>query len=327
MQKLENEIFQIKDDKDFNRVAIKVFLYQKNNNPVYQTYLSHLGKQSLIPEHYSQIPFLPVEFFKTHIVKSFTGPEEILFTSSGTTGSATSKHFIKKTSLYENAFLKGFEMFYGNPAEYCFLALLPSYLERQGSSLVYMAQKLMKASNHPLNGFYLNDFEKLHNTLTLLENRQQKTILLGVSFALLDFAEKYALPLKHTIVMETGGMKGRRKEITRAELHAVLSKSFGIKDIHSEYGMTELLSQAYSKTKGRFYAPPWMKVLIRDITDPFALVETGKSGGVNIIDLANLYSCSFIATQDIGRLLPNNSFEILGRFDFSDVRGCNLMVV
>jgi phenylacetate-coenzyme A ligase PaaK-like adenylate-forming protein len=327
LKELEKEIFQIKNEKDFNRLAINVFLFQKNHNPVYRAYLSHLGKQELIPEHYSQIPFLPVEFFKTHRVKSFTGSEEIVFTSSGTTGTITSKHFLKKKSLYETSFLKGFELFYGNPSGYCFLALLPSYLEREGSSLVYMAKKLMEKSNHPINGFYLNDYQKLGNTLHILEQQGQKTVLLGVSFALLDFAAQQPMPLKHTIIMETGGMKGRRKEITREELHGVLTEAFGVSDIHSEYGMTELLSQAYSKTKGRFYAPPWMKVLIRDITDPFTLLEPGKSGGVNIIDLANLYSCSFIATQDIGKLKPDGSFEILGRFDFSDVRGCNLMVV
>lgn len=252
---------------------------------------------------------------------------QIIFTSSGTTGAKTSQHVVTDISLYEKSFLKAFEHFYGPVSHYCILALLPAYLEREGSSLVYMVDSLITKSRHSNSGFYLNNLDDLKKQLMLLQKKGQKTLLIGVSFALLDLAETMRFPLKNTIVMETGGMKGRRREMIRSELHQILKNAFGVEQIHSEYGMTELLSQGYSKGHGIFNCPPWMKVLIRDTEDPLSIQKSGKNGGINIIDLANLNSCPFIATQDLGKVHPNGSFEVLGRFDHSDIRGCNLMVV
>lgn len=270
---------------------------------------------------------MPIEVFKSQTVISGEFKPQEIFTSSGTTGMETSKHFVQELDLYTKSFRKGFELFYGPVSNYCVLALLPAYLERTGSSLVYMANDFINQSRHPLSGFYLNDLSQLAENLKKLEKENQPTLLLGVSFALLDLAEQFPQKLSNTIVMETGGMKGRRKELTRDELHTILKRGFGLDKIHSEYGMTELLSQAYSTGDGVFNCPPWMRVLIREQSDPLSYAPAGKTGGINVIDLANIDSCSFIATSDLGRLHTNGNFEVLGRFDSSDVRGCNLMVV
>ena len=322
-----NTIFKIKTEADFEKLALNTFAFQYTNNPVYQNFCKHLGRNPKRVKTLVDIPFLPIEFFKTKKIITGAAIPKTVFTSSGTTGQQTSQHLVHDISIYEQSFTMGFERFYGRPTEYCILALLPAYLERKGSSLIYMVDWLMKSSNHPDNGFFLYDFESLKDKLMSLEQRQQKTILIGVSFALMDFVEQYPLKLKNTIVMETGGMKGRKKEITREELHRMLGKGFGIHSIHSEYGMTELLSQAYSQGHGVFKTPPWMQILTRDTEDPLSFQEHGKTGGINVIDLANLYSCSFIATQDLGRTYKNGTFEVLGRFDHSDVRGCNLMAI
>ena len=320
-------IFSISDPSEFEDLALEVFRFQYSHNPVYGSYCDHLGKSPSKVSQLFDIPFLPISFFKTHRVLSTKKTPKTIFESSGTTQSTTSKHYVPHLDLYEESFLKGFTTFYGPIEEYCILALLPSYLEREGSSLIYMVNELISRSGHPHSGFYLNNLEELHQKLRELEQKGTKTLLIGVSFALLDLAEQYPLPLKHTIIMETGGMKGRRKELIREELHAILKKAFDVPKIHSEYGMTELLSQAYSKGDGLFRTPPWMKVLTRDTEDPLGIQTIGKTGGVNVIDLANVYSCSFIATQDLGKTFADGSFEILGRFDSSDIRGCNLMVL
>lgn len=322
-----NRIFTITKQGEFAILALETFLFQYHNNTIYRTFCDHLGKHPKNVKNLQEIPFLPIAFFKSEQIVAGAFSLEIVFTSSGTTGVVTSKHGVKDVSLYQRSFTNAFERFYGKISDYCILALLPSYLERNGSSLVYMADHLIKASNHPKSGFYLNDLEKLKDTMAQLEARRTKTLLIGVSFALLDLVEGYRFSLTNTIVMETGGMKGRRKELIRDELHQLLREGFGVPQIHSEYGMTELLSQAYSKENGRFFTPPWMQVLIRDTEDPISLQAIGKTGGVNIIDLANRYSCSFIATQDLGKAHPDGSFELLGRFDHSDIRGCNLMVL
>lgn len=321
------DIFKIASDKEFNDLALEIFGLQYHNNLVYREFCQHLGKDRSNISHVEDIPFLPISFFKSHKVVTGTFKPEIIFTSSGTTGSEVSKHLVKNVSIYEQSYLTAFEVFYGAISDYCILALLPSYLEREGSSLIYMADDLINKSNHPDSGFYLDDLERLQKTLLKLEESNTKTLLIGVSFALLDMAEKYGLQLKNTIIMETGGMKGRKKEMIRQELHQRLQDGFGVPQIHSEYGMTELLSQAYSQENGLFYAPKWMKVLTRETEDPLSLQEPGKTGGINIIDLANVHSCAFIATQDLGKVHADGGFEILGRFDHSDVRGCNLMVL
>ena len=327
LKALENEILTISSEISFNNLALKVFELQKHNVPIYKAYIKSLPTHFQAPDHYSKIPFLPIEFFKTHRVMDPSLESEITFLSSGTTGVSPSKHFVADRKWYEKVYSNTFDHFYGKPDRYCILALLPSYLEREGSSLVEMANGLIEKSNHPDSGFYLNEFEKLYELLLELKAKNKKTILIGVTFGLLDFIEKYKLDFAELIVMETGGMKGRRKELLRAEVHSSLKKGFGVDHIHSEYGMTELLSQAYSKGEGIFHTPPQMKVLIRDINDPFSLLSDGEIGGINIIDLGNLYSCSFIATQDLGRKFTDGSFEVLGRFDNADVRGCNLMLV
>lgn len=318
------DIFSV-SKSNFNSVTLEIFHIQAEKNEVYKEFLSlqKINLESITAVN--QIPFLPVELFKTHRVVTGDSDTEILFTSSGTTGQQ-SRHFVTDISIYEKSFLKGFEIFYGSPVQYCFLALLPSYLERKGSSLIYMAEKLIEKSNHKLSGFFLDDFDELGNRLATLELKKQKTILLGVSYALLDFSNKYHSPLANTIIMETGGMKGKRKEITREELHQQLKGNFSLPAIHSEYGMSELLSQAYSKSNGKFFCPPWMKVIVRDINDPFQILNTNQTGVLNIIDLSNINSCSFIATSDLGRVNNDGSFEVLGRIDNSDLRGCNLMV-
>jgi phenylacetate-coenzyme A ligase PaaK-like adenylate-forming protein len=321
-----DRIFAIHDDEQFRELALEVFRLQAEGNPVYKTYLKHLGIPPVNVSILEDIPFLPVELFKNHRVVTGNRDHEVLFESSGTTGEDTSKHYICDLEIYRRSFTSTFRLFYGDPSRYCILALLPSYLERKHSSLVYMAHELISLSGHPGSGFYLNEYKGLIRQLETLENEGQPTLLLGVSFALLDLAENFPLGLNHTIVMETGGMKGRREEITREELHERLCLGFKVGSIHSEYGMTELLSQAYSKKDGVFQTPPWMKVLIRDPYDPLRMVPLDRSGGINIIDLTNLHSCSFIATQDIGKPTSDGGFEVLGRFDNSDIRGCNLML-
>ena len=319
-------IFSISNEIDFEKTALEIFRYQAENNLVYKEYLQHLKKDVESISKINQIPFLPIEFFKSHKVVSSKNSAKEIFTSSGTTGAFTSRHYVPDLSIYESSFTLGFEQFYGSIKNYCVLALLPSYLEREGSSLIYMMEHLIKDSNHPKSGFYLHNHEELIETIADLKKSNQKILLLGVSFALLDLAEKYKLDFTNVIIMETGGMKGRRKEITREELHAFLCKQLNVPLIHSEYGMTELLSQAYSKGKSLFQTPNWMKILIRDTYDPFSYEKIGRSGGVNVIDLANVHSCSFLETQDLGKIHPDGSFEILGRFDNSDIRGCNLLV-
>lgn len=323
---LQERIFQITNEKEFEVLCMEVFRYQFNNNSVYKQFCQLIHRSPERVNSYIDIPFLPIEFFKSRKVVSGDKPSQITFTSSGTTGNSTSKHYVTDLRLYEKSFLTAFKIFYGNPSEYIFLALLPSYLERKGSSLIYMADSLIKSSNNPESGFYLNNLEELASKLTELDKKGSKVFLIGVSFALLDLMEQYDFQLENTIIMETGGMKGRRKEMIREELHAHLKKGFGVKSIHSEYGMTELLSQAYSKGNGIFECPPWMRILIRDPEDALTLQEEGKTGGINVIDLANINSCSFIATQDLGRR-KNNNLEILGRFDNSDIRGCNLLLL
>ena len=320
-------IFNITSEADFNRVALAVFRHQFEHNSVYRSFCDLLYKHPSDVKTLKQIPFLPIQFFKSHKVVSTTKPSEATFTSSGTTGSIVSKHFVSDLEIYKHSFRYGFKSFYGAVEDYTVLALLPSYLEREGSSLVYMANDMIEQSKQPESGFYLHDLEALKNTLLRLEAKGEKTLLIGVSYALLDLIESHSFNLKHTIVMETGGMKGQRKELVKSELHSILRHGFGIDKIHSEYGMTELLSQAYSKGDGVFEMPSWMKILTRDPEDALSIQPIGKSGGVNVIDLANINSCAFIATQDLGRIHFNGSFEILGRFDESDIRGCNLMVL
>lgn len=323
---LQEKIFNIQNPQNFHEVALEVFAFQYKHVKVYRQFCEALKINPKQVTILSEIPFLPIQFFKSHQIIAERYNPETIFTSSGTTGSITSKHFVASTKLYEESFNKAFKKQYGNPTDYTILALLPSYLEREGSSLIYMVNSLIAQSKNEHSGFYLNNMNALIEKLTFLESEGKKTLLLGVSYALLDLIETKKFQLKNTIVMETGGMKGRRKEMIKEELHAVLQDGFGVSEIHSEYGMTELLSQAYSTGNGLFTCPPWMKILTRDTGDPFTYVN-GKTGGINVIDLANLYSCSFIATQDLGKLHTNNSFEVVGRFDDSDIRGCNLMVL
>ena len=319
------DIFQ--NDLDFNRIALEVFTYQYTNNLVYQKFCDLLNRNPKNTFQLKDIPFLPISFFKEHPVKNKnSSKEDIIFTSSGTTGSQTSKHYVQDIQWYIQSYVKGFEYFYNDPADYTFLALLPSYLEREGSSLIFMMEDLIQ-KGQPKSGFYLNNHQELIDSLHQLETNNQKTILVGVTYALLDLIEKQNFQLKNTIIMETGGMKGKRKEMIREELHSLLCNGFGVSKIHSEYGMTELLSQAYSLGDGVFECPQWMQILIRDTEDALTYVSEGKTGGINVIDLANINSCSFIATQDLGKKYPNHSFEVLGRFDNSDIRGCNLMVI
>lgn len=310
----------------FDALALQIFHYQYEKNEVYRQFVDLLRVNPNSIQSIDKIPFLPIQFFKNRIIKSGDWQAETVFTSSGTTGQISSQHFVKDTNLYKQITDRGFEKFYGNIDQYSVLALLPAYLERKGSSLVYMANHFINLSKQPNSDFFLYNYAALVDQLKYNQERNIPTLLLGVSFALWDLAEQFPMDLSKVIIMETGGMKGRRKEITRSALHEIFTKAFQCSKIHSEYGMTELLSQGYSKGDGIFYASPTMKVLTREITDPLSSQKIGKVGGINIIDLANLDSCSFIATDDLGRVYEDESFEILGRFDNSDIRGCNLMV-
>lgn len=324
---MKSTVFNIQSTEDFTNTALQVFKHQFANNKVYRSFCDLIYVHPSDVHTVEQIPFLPIQFFKTREVLSSADEIQETFTSSGTTGSTTSKHLVTDLSWYETSYLKGFEHFYGNIEDYVVLALLPNYLERKGSSLIYMVDDLIKRSQHTESGFYLNNLDELAQKLKFLDTQGKKVLLIGVSFALLDLIEQYEFNLSNTIIMETGGMKGRRKELIRNELHTILSNGFGVQNIHSEYGMTELLSQGYSKGNGIFNCPPWMQILTRDTEDALTILPKGKSGGINVIDLANYNSCSFIATQDLGKVYQDNSFEIIGRFDNSDIRGCNLMVL
>tara|TARA_R110000850_G_scaffold201744_1_gene327716 strand:- start:169119 stop:170099 length:981 start_codon:yes stop_codon:yes gene_type:complete len=323
----KTDIFTIASKKEFEKIALKVFRFQFDNNLVYQEFCTLLKKNKENVKSLTEIPFLPIQFFKSHDVLSSTEAIQATFTSSGTTGMQTSKHLVTDITLYEESYRNAFSEFYGNIEDYCVLALLPSYLEREGSSLIHMVDDLIQSSHHEDSGFYLNNYDELIAKLIELDNSGQNVILIGVTYALLDLIEMHQFQLKNTIIMETGGMKGKRKEMIREELHDVLCQGFGVPVIHSEYGMTELLSQAYSLGNGIFECPNWMQILIRETEDALSYVNEGKTGGINVIDLANINSCSFIATQDLGKKYPNHSFEVLGRFDNSDIRGCNLLVV
>jgi phenylacetate-coenzyme A ligase PaaK-like adenylate-forming protein len=322
-----NKIFNIQTPEDFKQVAFSVFRHQFENNKVYRSFCDLLYIHPSDVHTLEDIPFLPIEFFKSKKIISSLEEVQEVFTSSGTTGSVTSKHYVSDIEFYKESYLKGFAHFYGNIEDYAVLALLPNYLERKGSSLVYMVADLIQRSKNKKSGFYLNNIEELAKKLIKIDQKGQKTLLIGVSFALMDLIEKCQFELKNTIIMETGGMKGRRKELVRNELHALLQQGFGVKNIHSEYGMTELLSQGYSNGNGVFETPPWMKVITRDPEDALSIQKNGKTGGINIIDLANYNSCAFIATQDLGKVHQNGTFEIIGRFDNSDIRGCNLLVL
>jgi phenylacetate-coenzyme A ligase PaaK-like adenylate-forming protein len=326
MNNLISSIFQINSSEQFEKIALDIFRFQYEKIPIYKEFVERLGRKVDEINSIDKIPFLPIQFFKTREVKPNNTKSEVVFSSSGTTGDQTSRHNVVSADLYIKSFTAGFNIFYGNPNDYCILALLPSYLDRQGSSLVYMVDRLIKLSNHPESGFFLNEFEMLAERIKRIDEKGQKCILIGVSFALVDFAEKNHFKLNNSIVMETGGMKGRRKEIVREELHKQLCEAFGLKTIHSEYGMTELLSQAYSNGNGIFCCPPWMKVVIRDPYDPFTTQPNLRPGAINIIDLANLYSCSFIQTEDLGKVYDNDTFEVLGRMNDAQLRGCNLLV-
>ena len=311
----------------FKQHALELFKYQYENNTVYRSYCDLINNAYSEVSEVHQIPFLPIQFFKSHTVSCVSKAPDKIFLSSKTTGQIASRHFVNNLDIYHKSFEKGFNEFYGSIKDYAILALLPSYLERENSSLVYMANQLIEQSKHPLSGFYLDEWDQLINTLQTLEKEGQKTILLGVTFALLILIEKKKLNLNNTIIMETGGMKGMRKELVREALHSLFKKGFGVKNIHSEYGMTELMSQAYSKKNGLYNCPPWMKVLIRSTDDPFEIIQDEKTGAINIIDLANVESCAFIATQDLGKTHKDGSFEVIGRFDNSEIRGCNLIAL
>jgi len=320
------ELFNNLISKDFTTQALDLFRFQYEQNPLYRRYASTLGVNPTAVGRLEDIPFLPVSFFKSDKIRTTDFVPETVFTSSATTGVVSSRHEIKDLDLYRKSFRAAFTRFYGDITDWCVIGLLPSYLERSGSSLVVMVDDLVKGSGHPQSGFYLYDHDTLHRVLQELEARGQKTLLIGVTFALLDFAEKYTLSLKNTVIMETGGMKGRRRELTRPELHAYLMEKLGVNGIHAEYGMTELLSQAYSAGNGIFECPPWMRMLVRTEDDPLE-VRTEGEGILNIIDLANHWSCAFLATEDVGRVFPDGRFEVAGRVDNSDIRGCSLLVV
>lgn len=321
-----DKLFAISNEVEFNCLALSAFEFQYHNNSVYKSFVNSLKTEISAIKNYRDIPFLPIELFKTHeVLSGQKTSNSVIFTSSSTTSQKPSQHIVTDISLYEKSFLKGFELFYGKPQEFTILALLPGYLEREGSSLVYMFNKLIALSKNEDSGFFLSNYDTLKQVITKLNISQKKTLLIGVTYSLLDLADQNVALGDNFIVMETGGMKGRRREMVKEELHAILKNKLHVKTIHSEYGMTELLSQAYSKGDGMFECPPWMKILIRDTDDPLSLVRENKTGGINVIDLANINSCSFIATQDLGRA-GSNLFEVMGRFDNSDIRGCNLMV-
>lgn len=320
------QVFDIQTATEFNQTALEIFRYQAQHTPVYRSYIQALGIDTCSITDYRKIPFLPIQFFKTQSVLAEELSAAITFSSSGTTGMTNSKHHVPDLKWYTDSFRKAFQLFYGDIQDIAILALLPSYLERDGSSLIYMVDDLIQASGQSESDYFLYNHQDLLDTLLKLKQTGTKTILIGVTYALLDFIEQYQLEFPDLIVMETGGMKGKRREMVRDELHQLLKEGFGVQHIHSEYGMTELLSQGYSYGDGLFYTPPWMKILIRDTNDPLSLLENKKTGAINVIDLANYHSCSFIATQDLGKIHVDQSFEILGRFDNSDIRGCNLLV-
>lgn len=324
---LEEQIFRIRSEAELDRLALEIFHFQYLNNPVYRAFCEHLKGPGFEPLHRAEIPYLPIGFFKSHRVVSGKQPCDLVFESSGTGATVRSKHHVVSEDLYRRSFMEGFTRVYGNASDYVIMALLPSYLERGNASLVYMAEALIQASGRPESGFYLDDLQRLADKLVRLNHEDTPVLLLGVSFALLDLAEHFPMPLPQTTIIETGGMKGRRREWIRNELHAYLAERLPGVRLHSEYGMTELLSQAYAIKNGRFNTPPWMQVEIREIEDPLSINMSGTTGGVNITDLANIHSCAFIATDDLGRKYQDNTFEILGRFDHSDIRGCNLMVL
>lgn len=325
IKKYKSEIFKT-PLPDFNAQALKIFEFQSEYCQIYKEFLNYLKIKPEKIKKISQIPFLPVEVFKNHkVITNECGNDDLLFLSSGTSGTVRSKHFVSDPNVYRQSILKGFERFYGFPDDYIFLALLPSYLENKNASLIWMVQCLMDAGRNKNNRFYGKNIHDLYIDIQKLLNTDKKIFLIGVSFALLEFVEKFPLDLSGHIIMETGGMKGQGRELTRIELHEKLCSAFKVNTIHSEYGMTELLSQAYAPENGRFITPPWMKILLRDPLDPFDVMESGHNGGINIIDLANICSCSFLSSMDMGNLYQDGSFEVSGRFDNSDVRGCNLM--
>lgn len=313
-------IFSIATQADFDRMTLEVFRFQAEACAPYREYLELLGVDPAAVECPEQIPFLPIELFKSHRVYCGSNPPQQIFTSSSTTGQTPSRHYVADLRIYEEAFTRSFELFYGPAEQTAIYALLPNYLEREGSSLIYMVEGLIRRGG---GGFYLYDHDAL---LRDMETHQGKKILLGVSYALWDLAEEQRGALHDVIVMETGGMKGRREELPREEFHRLLCDAFGVQSIHSEYGMAELMSQAYSDGKGIFRTPPWMRICVRDLNDPFRLLPNGATGGINLIDLANLYSCSFLQTQDLGKVYDDGSFRILGRISGSEIRGCNLLV-
>lgn len=319
-------VFSINNEAEADRIALDLFRFQFEAVPVYGDFCRHLRRTPQTVAGPEDIPHLPISFFKTHSLLAGGREAPLLFRSSGTTGAATSVHRVAEPSLYEESYLRGFRAAYGNPEGWCILGLLPSYLERGDSSLVHMVEGLIRRSGHADSGFYLHNFSELASRLEALEREGQKTLLIGVTYALLDFAESHGMPLRHTVVMETGGMKGRKREITRIEVAEVLGAAFSLDRIHSEYGMTELLSQAYSPGGGRFFPPPWMRVRACDATDPLTfLPRDGRAGALHITDLANVYSLAFIATEDAGRVWEDGSFEVLGRLDAADARGCSLL--
>jgi hypothetical protein len=319
-------IFNTGTQYDFDEITLAVFRLQYSHNSLYRLFVNGLGVDIQAVIRPSMIPFLPVSFFKSQRIYCAANAEETIFESSTTTGSIPSKHYVADLELYRESFQKGFSLNFGNAEDYVIIGLLPSYLERKNSSLVYMVSTLIHQSKHTASGFYLYDHHALALQLEETKQKGQKVMLIGVGYALLDFIESHPMELPEAIIVETGGMKGRREELIREELHKRLCQGFGVKSIYSEYGMTELLSQAWSNAAGIFRCPPWMNVMIRDANDPLSFAKTGETGGINIIDLANLYSCSFIATDDLGRMHADGSFEVLGRFDAADVRGCSLMV-
>lgn len=321
-----DSIFSIRDREEFEQIALAIFRFQIRNCTTYAHFVKNLDLDPARVSTVKEIPFLPIEFFKSHSIVSKHVEPEIVFSSSGTTGAIQSKHFVADLSIYERSFKKSFELAYGPIQDFAIVALLPSYLEREGSSLIYMTDVFIRESKYPQSGYFLHNHDELFETLKHLQKHNTPTLLIGVTYALLDFVENYQLKFPELIVMETGGMKGKRKEIVREELHQMLCAGFGVSTIHSEYGMTELLSQAYAKGSGLFLCPPWMCVYIRDPNDPFDILSEGQAGGINVIDLANIDSCSFIATQDLGKMHFDGHFEVLGRFDSSDIRGCNLLV-
>jgi phenylacetate-coenzyme A ligase PaaK-like adenylate-forming protein len=322
----KQQVFSINNAEEFNKTALQIFNHQAQNCAVYRQFISGLRIDPTGVKSIEQIPFLPIDFFKSHQILSTNEPAQLTFTSSGTTGMITSRHFVTDKTRYEDSFRNAFGLFYGDIKDYTVLALLPSYLEREGSSLIYMVEDLIAQSANADSGFFLYNHDELFLKLKKQQDAKKPTLLIGVTFGLLDFIENYNIDFPELVVMETGGMKGRRKEMIREELHEILCKGFGVKAIHSEYGMTELLSQAYSLGNGIFECPPWMKIIIRDTNDPISTLQNGKTGGINVIDLANINSCSFIATQDLGKTFADGSFEVLGRFDQSDIRGCNLLI-